>query len=282
MTGTGTQADPYIPTTLTEFITAVGTAGAYVALDSDINAADDLAYTGELTERVEFMAAQVAGGGFVVRGVTVRAQHMIYVTDPCVVQDIEFRDWAHKKVDSLGATIQGYETGRSGDAQYLGDYFSGCRISVVIDCFGWNQLAANYVDFHDCALDIKLVGAGAYYCLNWCGFLRSTVKIDGVYFAYTNSAVNTCTFDRSAFIVENAAEAERGIDLMKSCTVIYSYVAFPQAYTTDIYVTSGSSTVRGSVAAVVDGQNIRAQGFTIATLAQMRDEAWLASVGFLP
>ena len=32
MQGTGTQADPYIPTTWDEFVTAIGTSGAYVSL----------------------------------------------------------------------------------------------------------------------------------------------------------------------------------------------------------------------------------------------------------
>lgn len=280
MTGTGTQSDPYIPTTLTEFITAVGTAGAYVALAQDINAADDPEYSGELTARVAFMAAQVAGGGFEVRGVTVRAPHMIYVTDPCVVQDIDFRDWAHKKTESGGATIQGYESGSSSDSSHLGDYFKRCRFSLTIDCYSGNQLIANYIDFHDCAIDIKLVGAGAFYGLNFAGFLRCTIRIDGIYHTYHQCVVNSCTFVRSALILENVIGIS-GYFLFSSPTLSYSYIAYTQSYDSQLRVIAGAG-AQHCVVAVVDGQNVYASGCTIGTLDQMKEKDWLTSVGFLP
>ena len=48
MTGTGTQSNPIVPITLTDFIEIVGTSSMDVALTQDINEADDLEYTGEL------------------------------------------------------------------------------------------------------------------------------------------------------------------------------------------------------------------------------------------
>lgn len=280
MTGTGTQADPYIPTTLTEFIEAVGSSGAYVELDRDIDASEDPNYGGELTERVEFMATQVAGGGFVVRGVTVRAPHMIYVTDPCVVQDIDFRDWAHKKTVAGYATIQGYETGSSSDSSHRGDYFERCRFSLTIDCFDGNQLATNFIDFHDCALDIKLVGAGAFYCLNWTGFLRCTIKIDGIYSTYSGSIISSCTFVRSALILENVIGISNYY-LFSNPDLTYSYIAYTQSYDARLKVISGMG-AQHSVVAVVEGQNVDANGCTIGTIDQMKDKDWLTSVGFLP
>ena len=93
MTGTGTQNDPYAPTTLTEFITAVGTSGAYVALTQDINAADDPEYTGELTSTISINATSVDGAGFTISGVTVRASRCIYIGVLRYVYNLNFRDF---------------------------------------------------------------------------------------------------------------------------------------------------------------------------------------------
>lgn len=280
MTGTGTQADPYIPTTLTEFVTAVGTVGAHVTLNRNIDAAEDPEYSGELTARVAFMAAQVAGGGFAVRGVTVRAQHMIYVNDPCVVQDIDFRDWAHKKTDAASATIQGYESGSSSDSAHLGDYFERCRFSLTIDCYGGNQLMANYIDFHDCAIGIRLVGVGPFYGINYVGFLRCTIRIDGIYHTYSQGVINSCSFVRTALILENVIGIS-GYYLFSSPTLSYSYIAYTQSYDAQLRVISGGG-AQHCVVAVVDGQDVYASGCTLATLDQMKDKEWLTSVGFLP
>ena len=40
-TGTGTQADPYVPTDITGFLYCVAQAGTYVKLVSDIHAGND-------------------------------------------------------------------------------------------------------------------------------------------------------------------------------------------------------------------------------------------------
>ena len=148
MTGTGTQADPYIPTTLTEFITAIGTSGAYVALTQDINAADDPEYAGELTDSVRILAQSVEGGGFSIIGVTIRAANMIvFQSRPSAqVLNIDFRKWGHKKTAS-GATLQGY------NASNYSTGFTGCRFSVAVENGSFGNHFLDHIKLHSCAMD---------------------------------------------------------------------------------------------------------------------------------
>ena len=66
MTGSGTQADPYIPTTWAEFVTAIGTSGAYVSLaEGTVWDMNEIAPSGAGTVTVS--ATQVTGNGATIK-----------------------------------------------------------------------------------------------------------------------------------------------------------------------------------------------------------------------
>lgn len=268
MTGTGTQSDPYIPTTLTEFITAVGTAGAYVTLTQDINAADDPAYTGELTELLTINAASIIGRGFAISGVTIRDRAMIYLPSASTTIDgVRFRDWAHKKTTTLDRSIHG-----SGNA------ISRCIFSFAVDCYSGNSRLLYNCTFADCAFDISVRDASATrdIILN-CTFGRCMAKITGL--TIGNSTLHYCTLIRSGFIFSDLEFSAS--QFIASSTVTFSYVAFLELASTEIQL-SGSS-YQGSVAAAPEGQSmVVVSGVTQATLDQLKDKDWLTSVGFLP
>ena len=70
MTGTGTQTDPYIVSTLADLRTAVGTAGAYVEMDPDASTKIlDLngSATNPVTQRLDINCASLAGNGWRIR-----------------------------------------------------------------------------------------------------------------------------------------------------------------------------------------------------------------------
>ena len=68
MTGTGTQADPYIVDTWEDFVTAVGTAGAYVEVTPDTEW-DFNAIAPEGAPTVDVLAAHVDGHGCTLKNV---------------------------------------------------------------------------------------------------------------------------------------------------------------------------------------------------------------------
>lgn len=275
MTGTGTQADPYIPTTLTEFITAVGTSGAYVALDRDIYAAEDPAYTGVLTSTIVFRAVEVDGTGHALRGVTIDAANAFQTSMFILLHDLDIIDLAHKKSSSEGKTFLC-------DTNYYWR-IRNCKISCAIDT---NTAAdfSRHISFIRSSLNVKYIGsAGIGRALFYIStFEECTVVVKNAAFSYLVNIHQEGAFVRSAFIFDTCRFSD-GVRLFYSCSTprYYCYFAFVNTETPLIYCGDTSS---GSIVALdlQDATVNLSSGWTRATLAQMRDEAWLASVGFLP
>ena len=273
MTGAGTQSDPFVPVTLTEFLEAVGTSGAYVTLDRDIDAADDPEYTGELMSIVGIYATSVEGNQHEVRGVTVRSSSMLYVKKTgATVKNIYFRDWGHKRTVN-GATIAGAENSNA-------EVFEGCTFSFVATALSGYQKISHWIKFKDCGIEATIVSAGAGNQVLTEGTVldHSTFVAHGI----AASSVNkTATLIRSAMIFDTEAS---NVKAFETLTAQYSYFAFLKNTGGTLSLgTVGMSTI-GCVLAVADEQATAyvPSGTTVGTLAQMRDEAWLASVGFLP
>ena len=70
ISGTGTQADPYIVDTWADFVTAVETAGAYVKVDTSTVATWDFAkmVEGGLSTGINWNAVEVDGNGLTIKG----------------------------------------------------------------------------------------------------------------------------------------------------------------------------------------------------------------------
>lgn len=269
MTGTGTQSDPYIPTALTEFITAVGTAGAYVALTQDINAADDPAYTGELTSVITVNAAEVDGQEHTITGVIVRAKNMmnLYATG-CTVKNISFRDWSHQRTE-VGTTMNGTSNRR--------ETFENCIFSMTANAASSWQKLFSLLNFKNCAIDVTCTGVGSRDLMELDRFERSTVLIRGY---AASSLCKQITLTRSAIIFDGGNLIASGI--FSSLQGQYSYIA--KTKKSDSTIRFGDGTTTGCVFAVAEGQATSSvpSGTTVGTLDQMKDKDWLTSVGFLP
>lgn len=76
ISGTGTQADPYIVDTWADFVTAVETANAYVKVDTSTVATWDFAkmVEGGLTTGINWNAVEVDGNGLTIKGMFGTAQ----------------------------------------------------------------------------------------------------------------------------------------------------------------------------------------------------------------
>lgn len=285
MTGTGTQADPYIPTTLTEFITAVGTSGAYVTLTQDINAADDPEYTGELTRGISCIAQSVDGGGFSIRGITVRnSTFALGLTRNGTVQNLNLRDFAHKNEGST-ASIARAVTGGGNPTM------KNCLISLK-NVASAAHIAMEAVNFDNCGLSIEMEDAtfGAVnHISNYCQFLHTTMLISGtVKISSSNLSVFAHgRFERSAIILDGTTTSDTGtvhwISPDSGYNFLSSYIAFRDV--SGGAVQSVSNTYSQSSIVATDNENLNvilSTGFSRATIEQMKDKDWLTSVGFLP
>lgn len=272
MTGTGTQADPYIPTTLTEFITAVGTVGAYVALTQDINAADDPEYTGELTTPIYINATSISGGGHEVRGVTARVKNLlIFRNANADIYELYFRDWAHKRISDSSCTILGQSFSRN--------KFHDCLLSIKVDCGGHTGEIVNQSAFYTCALSILMIDAVYGRQIDTTVFDKTTILVDGMNLRYSQSFYGT-PFNRSALILKNYKITSRESFIYDSGGT-GGYIAFMDGLDGVINLTGFSG--QQCLAAAPQGQQMTlTTGIQQATFDQMKDKDWLTSVGFLP
>lgn len=278
MTGTGTQADPYIPTTLTEFIEAVGSSGAYVQLTQDINAADDPAYTGYLDSAIIFNAANLEGGEFTIRGITVQAAHFLECNafHLPALRNVDFLDCCHKG---------------SGSSLYYhaaNEWFvlRNFRISLKRDGGEYSiPTIFERADTGRVSADVTFTGGpwGASPIVINSGLNELTLRASGLVSQGQMSVISNASnfpVKRTAIIFDRCHFGSATIASGQSWTSVYA--AFRDS-SFDGSLSCGISS-SGSIVAIDDDSvtvNI-SSGWSRATLDQMQDKDWLTSVGFLP
>lgn len=277
MTGTGTQADPFVPITLTEFIEAVGTSGAYVELDRDIYAAEDPAYTGELHSTISWAAADVDGRGHSLIGVTMVQATFFLTSRAGTLRNFTFQNCALKKGTSNVVIFDG-----SGGVLSVSD----CKLGFKVDGSSGSTAYLVYnISCTDCAISVEFTGdstatANTDAILDHSTFLRCTIMICGL---RTSRRVRLLQWQsscvRSAIILDTISVSYLDI-AYNSTSYQYSYVAF--IGTTSGSIACGLAATTSIVAADSEVGISTASGWTRATIEQIKDKAWLASVGFLP
>ena len=276
MTGTGTQEEPFVPITLTEFIEAVGTSGAYVELDRDIDATDDPGYGGFLSSAITFNVAELQGNGHVIRGITVQADYFLYTTSNAypVLRSVDFLDCAHR-----GGMSTFYH---SSSNHWI--VFRNVRASIK-KAGGASTTVFTRIDMAQCAFDISYTGGP------WSNSaLSSNSTLDRV-----TVHVTGLTYGSDVALISNSGRYYIGQNAIvfdecsfQQVTLAITSFDYPSYFAFRGCTFGGSITChtsgRGSVVALDDTAVTvnMTDGWTRATLAQMRDEAWLASVGFLP
>lgn len=284
MTGTGTQNDPFIPVTLTEFISAVGTIGAYVVLNHDINAAEDPEYGGEMTSGIAWNAAQTDGEGFALTGITVRnGSAAIALRRGVTVQNLVIRDFGHTK-EAATVTI-----GFSGSGQNA--TMRGCVISSNVASGAYNHFFAEELIMEDCAVDVNFIESSANA---WNTFLknitstRCTIRAHGSFMLNAGSTymMEHGSYSRTALIFDGAETINDGTLLAAttSCKFSGSYMAFINAKNSEANTIRTMSTASASSVIASDGSvGIQADsGFSTGSIENLKDKDWLTSVGFLP
>lgn len=92
MTGTGTQADPYVPSTWAEFVTAIGTASAYVSVpEGTVWDMNDIAPEG-ISSAITVAANRVEGNGAEIRNLFFTGGGKFSCTSGVTVTGIAFKN----------------------------------------------------------------------------------------------------------------------------------------------------------------------------------------------
>lgn len=279
MTGTGTQADPYIPTTLTEFVTAIGTADAYVALTQDINAADDPEYAGELHASMYMNCAELDGQGHTIRGITVRGEYFLRRTRTRanIIKNIDMLDMCHKKQGSY-ASISGYGSNAL-------TTFERVRLSIKIDANGFDIAIGSSIYPFYCAFLIEYTTGGT--CSNGL-FYQSTIGQSTIYIKNATTTNNAAIllqkqtyFARDAFIFD---APKSSIILTQQNQVVKEYCYYAAVNCGNGLTISCGDTMNNGLV-VTDDDDVAvtlASGWTRCSIAQLKDREFLSSIGWLP
>ena len=170
ISGTGTQADPYIVDTWADFVTAVETADAYVKVDTSTVATWDFAkmVEGGLTTGINWNAVEVDGNGLTIKGMFGTAQQWfskLSSSYTAVVKNLNLLDCVQtvatqrvlygRMIEYRNCTFSGVVEGRS----FCEDYSGG---SVL---FTTGSINGN--DPKGCAFALKFSGEARFtYSLN--------------------------------------------------------------------------------------------------------------------
>lgn len=125
ISGTGTQADPYIVDSWADFVTAVGESGVYVEADtSNVNTWDFAKIVDSgLSSALSWNAANVNGNGLTIKGLYASGSFSYMInggTERRDIRNINFLDFS--KPSSVKSFFYGKNV-----------YFGNCRFSGVVD-----------------------------------------------------------------------------------------------------------------------------------------------------
>lgn len=282
MTGTGTQNDPYIVDNTADFIEAVAQSGVYVQLGSDIDvAADGYEYIGTVTVN----ALSINGGGFAIRNATFQTESFCFSTNNAnaVWRDISFLDCAVKPTSGTSATF------------IYGNQNSciGMKLSLQVQPLSRLYLF-NRVNVSNCAADITMNGGTvniSFYAQslsNSTFFFRGSYGLDRIIMGSSGS--NNVQAQNVGFVFDGSL-TPGSYSLGDYTSFVGCYFAISDSATLPagntlalslgLHGTSGQNVVF-SVGDGVSGAVNTPNGFPRLTTAQMKDAAYLQSIGWLP
>lgn len=279
MTGTGTQNDPYIVETFVDFLDAVGQSDVYVELGSDIDvAADGYEYIGAIA----INALSVDGRGYAIRNATFQMSggNCFYTNSSVSMSNISLLDCSFKMSDN---------------ANIFGSHFNvfGMKISIQVQSSTTFRLFSG-ANAENVAADVTIFGGAVFNISEYGNVKKATFFIRGNY-KYNHLFKGANASNQVA--VENVGAIFDGTIIYSGKFYLGCYTNFVNCYfavndgvntnngTIEISINQyagSASNVVFSVGALESGVIIPPSGYQELTTAQIKDEAYLQSIGWLP
>ena len=90
-TGTGTEADPYCVSTLSDFFYCINQGGAFVKVISDIDGETDETYTGEITDTKQIYCSKIyADEKKSIKGISFLCDIAFEINSSIIIDNIDF------------------------------------------------------------------------------------------------------------------------------------------------------------------------------------------------
>jgi len=279
-TGTGTEQDPYLVSNLTDLLECIAITNAYVKVVSDINAADDETYTGEIPAITFSCTKLYADELKIIDGVTVNASIFIYGgSTGHTMQKIFFKNCEHKI--SIGTSAGSFINGGSRTSNFIVDE---CKFSVraVYDTTIPYYFNTQYVAISNSAIDFTSeIGQ-----INTSGspFIQGALSYSNLVIRNAVGLQRICTtVTRSAVILENPETTASTVSLVSGSSG-YSYFAFINPDFGSNTVTVNATGTLTKVLCMIDNSTgtYTVSEATTVTASQLKDQAYLTEIGFLP
>lgn len=279
MTGTGTQNDPYIVDNTADFLEAVAQSYAYVQLGSDIDAAAD-GY--EYISTVTVNALSINGNGFAIRNATFQPDisGFCFLTGNAngVWRDISFLDCAVKPSVT--------------DVKFISGNYNSCigmKLSLQVQPLEFFTLFYR-VNVSNCAADVTMNNVGHAFIFsdasslsNSTFFIRGSYNFDRIIFGSNSRNIQVqnvgIVFDGT--LPPTTLHLGNYVNFVGCYFAINDSVTIPGSLSLSLgqYSTSGQNLVFS----VGDGLSVSTPAsFPRLTTAQMKDAAYLQSIGWLP
>lgn len=265
MTGTGTSADPFVPSTYAEFKTACETSGAYISMPTNGEWDLNEQYSSGVPA-ITFNNCHIAGNGFTMRNIY--AENINTFSGTAEISSMDFPG-----INQLGGAFIHLSSS--------GDSFANCRFSgqltdaEFIKTSGYNYNAT----FRQCSFNFKLSGS-ALFCTYGNYTAQPKLYYSNVKLVGTTSA--SCPFQATMYqgsqLEGNLTSTNSGyIYLSENSTLSKVNIGLSGFSAVTGYNPSQNPIVVNS--SIIDNATVYSN-FISATAEQMKDADWLTEHGF--
>lgn len=292
-TGTGTQADPFVVTTLADFLTCVAQEGVYVEVGADLDAAaEGFGYISP----IDVKAVEVYGtAGDTLRkisNVTVEGNALFEMHNGVGNQSVSrlhLENWTWKAATTPYVTshfpIMFDRTNGSG-------YMHQCKMSVSVtpNDDSTSAYMESKIHFTDCALAVEQHG-GKWFPGNTSttsnseSFTNTTVSVDGTGTASwsissgSNPRPNKCT--NTGWVIKNMILGSL-LGFLNNGEG-FSYMVFEDCQAPSTFTVQGQKESNLiCFAGTTDATGATVSSGTVVTQSQLKDKSYLQSIGWLP
>lgn len=288
MTGTGTQADPFVVDNWDDFVTAIGTYEAYVAFPEGggvINM-NSIAPTG--IPEIPVQCKSINGNDWIIQNLYCKG-HAGFITQYGKYVSIDHLYFLNFYFDDEGKKVKkGTVFGNSGDDRQ-GYYFNECQFSGIMNCTYYNPdvYERNTLFIQDnywlkcrlirCSINVKLDGYA--------------VLLNGSTYIHTDNRVEYCNIKVSGNSPAWTKDGDYRNCLISGASIAASFDAIRGSSNFNVIETDFSDAdsfncVGRSGAINLINTDLLPSGATIGTgfigvtTAQLKDAQYLASLGF--
>lgn len=287
-TGTGTQSDPYVVTTFADFLTCVAQEGVYVEVGADLDAAEE-GY-GYISP-IDVKAVEVYGtSGDTLRkisNVTVEGNALFDLHrgsgDQSLIR-LHLENLTWKAATTPYVTnhfpIMFYRSNANG-------YLNECKVSVSVTpaANNTNIRMVNRTSITDSAIVMELNSGIWYPNTNNSeneAWINSTISLNGTGTASWNAGTSASERIRKS---TNCGFVLKNMVCSGSCafyTASFSYIVYEDCDLTGATTLYGDSSNLFCFAGTTSDESARVISGTVVTQSQLKDKAYLQSIGWLP